>query len=204
MGLRSGRRARSANEGAKDRYERATVLRGAALRRRGVLFPLPTPAEGNALPRRAHGQGRRAPSAGAPGGLRAPQPLPGGGPPDREPPRVRAGRQGAARGVLQVRGVQDISSPPSTGLGPSTVKSVPRGWAIGATGGQHKGQALSGPRLARGGIGSSADVVLGEREIQEPVPVGVYLPGHGLVVGAVLAGNLGRLWVAGPLGDRQS
>src|SRR4028119_2261795 len=109
MGLRSGRRARSANEGAKDRYERATVLLAAALRRRGVLFPLPTPAAGQALPPPAHGQGRRAPPAGAAGGLRAPQPLAGGGTADREPSRVRAGRQGAARGVLQVRGVQDIS-----------------------------------------------------------------------------------------------
>src|SRR4028118_1817222 len=109
MGLRSGRRARSANEGAEDRYERTTVLLAAALRRRGVLFPLPAPAEGHALPHRTHGQGRRAPPAGAAGRLRAPQPLAGGGPPDREPPRVRPGRQGTARGVLQVRGVQDIT-----------------------------------------------------------------------------------------------
>ena len=49
-------------------------------------------------------------------------------------------------------------------------------------------------------IGLGSDVVLGEREIQEPVPVGVYLLGHRLLLGAVFARNLGRLWVAGPLG----
>src|SRR4028119_2252214 len=55
----------------------------------------------------SRGEGRQ--GARAAGGLRAPHPRAGGGTADREPSRVRAGRQGAARGVLQVRGVQDIS-----------------------------------------------------------------------------------------------
>ena len=108
-GSTSGPRARSVDKGADDRHEPATVLLAAALRRRGGLLPLLAPAEGGALPHRPHGRGRRAPSAGPTGGLRAPRPLPGGGPPDREPPRVRLGRQDPARGVLRVRGAQDIS-----------------------------------------------------------------------------------------------
>src|SRR5829696_1445803 len=40
-----------------------------------------------------------------------------------------------------------------------------------------------------------------QREIQEPVPVGVYLPRHRLLIGAVFARNLRRLLIARPLGQ---
>ncbi len=40
-----------------------------------------------------------------------------------------------------------------------------------------------------------------QREIQEPVPVGVYLPCHRLLLGTVFARHLGRLFVARPLGQ---
>ena len=43
------------------------------------------------------------------------------------------------------------------------------------------------------------DIVLGQREVQEPVPVRGYLLSHRLIVGAVLASHFRRLCVASPL-----
>src|SRR5215212_11336908 len=47
----------------------------------------------------------------------------------------------------------------------------------------------------------ASDARLGQREVQKPVPVGVYLLGHSLLIGAIAARNLSRLLIASPLGQ---
>src|SRR5215203_6049282 len=90
--------------------------------------------------------------------------------------------------------------PPSSRLGLAvhriTVSMMPPSWS------RSRGEAESQIRirpLRKWTRALDPYVVLGQREVQEPIPVGVYLLGHRLLFSPVLARHLGRLGVPGLL-----
>src|SRR5919112_3061053 len=100
-------------EGPTRPHERTAILLAEALRTYGKLLPLCSSAEGLRLHDRPHGGGG-APAGGDPRRLRKAQLLPSRGRTDRKQPGVHRERQGTARGVFPIGGVQALRARPTS------------------------------------------------------------------------------------------
>jgi hypothetical protein len=189
-----------------------TGVHGAAVRVTGRT-PVPLPLPRGPSPhrrRRARGQVR-----GAGGGaLRRPQYLVGGrgvgpgSPPARaiaaNPAPPNALRRGCARRETSRRPSGACprkvrTGTPSRGRSETNLGSRARGTTAQTGSGGEGRREIRGPRPASGRL--RAEALLGEGQVQEPVPIGGDPPGHRLLFGAVLAGHGGRLLVARAPGE---